>query len=149
MINIKRFREYCIELMGAVNAQSEHKISHTVLAVELDHLVKKLKEKTGICLAVNYPWAKAEGSEDNFYDNQTAVFFIIQKLAPGNQSDEDEITNYEIMQQLMLLLRERIRGSEDECMNINPDESYKIEWEYQVFGGFNGLSMSVTFKNYD
>jgi hypothetical protein len=49
----------------------------------------------------------------------------------------------------MLTLRDVIRQSHDECVDIIPEESYKIEWEYQIFGGVNGLSMGLKFKNYD
>ena len=63
--------------------------------------------------------------------------------------DETEITSYSELQDIMLNLRDVIREYYSECMNIIPEESYKIEWEYQIFGGVNGLSMNLNFKNND
>lgn len=149
MINILQFRELCIELQHKVNAISDSQIDTVVMAVREEHMVKKLQNKLGITLCVSYPDAQSSGTEDNYTDNQQAFFFVVKRLAPGQLDDETEITTYAELQDIMLNLRDIIREYYSECMNIIPEESYKIEWEYQIFGGVNGLSMGVTFKNND
>lgn len=148
MINISRFREYMIERVAEVNALSEHRIAHLFLGVREEHLVKKLRDSSGICLCVSYPDAESTGSDDCPRDTQKSYLFLCAKVAPGALDDEQELLSYRDLQQVMLLLRNRLRDS-SECININPEESFRIEWEYQIFGGFNGLSMSLTFNNYD
>ena len=149
MINILQFRELCIELQRKVNAISDSQIDTIVMAVREEHMVKKLQNKLGITLCVSYPDAQSSGTEDNYTDNQQAFFFVVKRLAPGQLDDETEITTYAELQDIMLDLRDVIRDYYSECMGIIPEESYKIEWEYQIFGGVNGLSMGVTFQNND
>lgn len=149
MINILQFRELCIELQHKVNAITDSQIDTVVMAVREEHMVKKLQNKLGITLCVSYPDAQSSGTEDNYTDNQQAFFFVVKRLAPGQLDDETEITTYAELQDIMLNLRDVIRDYYSECMGIIPEESYKIEWEYQIFGGVNGLSMGVTFQNND
>lgn len=149
MINILQFRELCIELQHKVNAISDSQIDTVVMAVREEHMVKKLQNKLGTTLCASFPDAQSSGTEDNYTDNQQAFFFVVKRLAPGQLDDETEITTYAELQDIMLNLRDVIRDYYSECMNIIPEESYKIEWEYQIFGGVNGLSMGITFKNND
>lgn len=149
MINILQFRELCIELQHKVNAISDSQIDTVVMAVREEHMVKKLQNKFGITLCASFPDAQSFGTEDNYTDNQQAFFFVVKRLTPGQLDDETEITTYAELQDIMLNLRDVIRDYYSECMGIIPEESYKIEWEYQIFGGVNGLSMGVTFQNND
>lgn len=149
MINILQFRELCIELQHKVNDVCDDKIDSVVMAVREEHMVKKLQHKSGISMCVSYPDAQSSGTEDNYTDNQQVFFFIVKRLAPGQMDDETELATYATLQNIMLNLRDVIREYYSECMDINPEESYKIEWEYQIFGGVNGLSMGVTFQNND
>lgn len=149
MINILQFRELCIELQHKVNDVCDDKIDSVVMAVREEHMVKKLQHKSGISMCVSYPDAQSSGTEDNYTDNQQVFFFIVKRLAPGQMDEETELATYATLQDIMLNLRDVIREYYSECMDINPEESYKIEWEYQIFGGVNGLSMGVTFQNND
>lgn len=58
MIDIIRFRELMVELQVKVNQKSEDKIDCCFLAVKEEHMVKKLKDKTGVLLCANYPDAE-------------------------------------------------------------------------------------------
>lgn len=149
MIDIKTFREYIIELGMLANEELEHEIDHVVMAVNESHMVKKLQNKFGICLCVSFPDAQAVGEQDNPRDTQQAFLFVCQRVSPGQLSEDDEVLLYAELQHIMLTLRRLLRQSESECVDIVPEESYKIEWEYQIFGGLNGLSMGLKFKDYD
>ena len=83
MINISRFREYLIERVAEVNALSEHRIAHLFLGVREEHLVKKLRDSSGICLCVSYPDAESTGSDDCPRDTQKSYLFLCAKVAPG------------------------------------------------------------------
>lgn len=149
MIDIKAFREYISELVYETNQELENKIEHIVLSVNESHMTKKLQNKSGVCLCVSYPDAQAVGESDNVKDSQQAFIFVCQRVSPGQLDEEGELALYCELQHIMLVFRDFLRGAEIDCVDINPEESYKIEWEYQIFGGLNGLSMGLKFTNYD
>lgn len=149
MIDIKAFREYISELVYETNQELEKKIEHIVLSVNESHMIKKLQNKSGVCLCVSYPDAQAVGESDNVKDSQQAFIFVCQRVSPGQLDEEGELALYCELQHIMLVFRDFLRGAENDCVDINPEESYKIEWEYQIFGGVNGLSMGLKFTNYD
>lgn len=149
MIDILALREKVSEIVSQVNDRSEKQIDRCILTVDSAHLVKQLKNATGISMAVTYPTAKADGLEDNYYDKEKCFLFVLQKLAPGNKSEEDQLLMYADLQRIMLLVRDVIRNRWDNCYEIMPEESFNIEWEYQVLGEHCGLSMSLEFKSYD
>ena len=143
MIPISRFREWCIELMNEVNVR-EVLIKHLVMGVDEGHIVKKIKDKQGVCLCVNYPDAVGSGTDDNAIDVQSLYFFVVEKANPGSQTDDGEMLHYGKLQDIMRLLRKTLRTfAQGNCIGVEIDLNDKIEWEYQIFGGFNGLSMGV------
>lgn len=149
MIDIKNFREYIVELVYNVNQDLEFDIEHIVMAVNEAHMVKKLQNKAGVALCVSYPDAQAVGEPDNTQDTQQVFLFVCERASPGQLNDEGELMLYAKLQHIMLTLRDYMRDSGGDCIDILPEESYKIEWEYQIFGGLNGLSMGIKFKSYD
>lgn len=149
MIDIKNFREYISELVYKTNKELENKIEHIVLSVNESHMTKKLQNKFGVCLCVSYPDAQAVGESDNVKDSQQAFIFVCQRVSPGQLDEEGELALYSELQHIMLVFRDFLRGAESDCVDIIPEESYKIEWEYQIFGGLNGLSMGLKFTSYD
>lgn len=143
MIPISRFREWCIELMNEVNADEKH-LSHFVMGVEEGHIIKKLKDRKGVCLCVNYPDAVGSGADDNATDVQPLYFFVVEKANPGSQTDDEEMLHYGKLQDIMCLLRGAVRAAaQQNCIGVEVDMNDKVEWEYQIFGGFNGLSLGV------
>lgn len=149
MIDIKAFREYISELVYKTNQELESKIEHIVLSVNESHMTKKLQNKSGVCLCVSYPDAQAVGVSDNVKDSQQAFIFVCQRVSPGQLDEDGELALYCELQHIMLAFRDFLRGAESDCVDIIPEESYKIEWEYQIFGGLNGLSMGLKFTSYD
>lgn len=83
MIDIIRFRELMVELQVKVNQKSEDKIDCCFLAVKEEHMVKKLKDKTGVLLCANYPDAEGDSrNKDNWQEDNQVIFFICEKLLP-------------------------------------------------------------------
>ena len=143
MIPISRFREWCIELMNEVNA-GKIRIEHLIMGVEEGHIVKKLKDKRGVCLCVNYPDATGSGENDNETDVQPVYFFIVEKVSAGSLTDDAEMLHYGKLQDITRLLRSTVRNdASGNCLGVEIDLNDKIEWEYQIFGGFNGLSLGI------
>ena len=34
------------------------------------------------------------------------------------------------------------------CSFVAPEDNYRLEWEYQIFGGYNGMSLGIKIKSY-
>lgn len=151
MIDIKRFREWLIELKESINKQAEGtQIEGVALAVREGHMLRKLKDKRGILLCAKYPDGKTEGVADSFSTDNDIVLFILEKVPSGQQTDEEELTHYASLQQLMLILRNELMGYLFICADeMEVRNSLTIEWEYDIFGGWNGLSIGLKLRNYE
>ncbi len=86
MINIQRYREMLVELKERVNKVSRTKIDGTVIAVSEKHLVKQLRDCTGLMLCANYPDAVSQGNEDNYREQNSLLLFLIEKVPSGQET---------------------------------------------------------------
>ena len=146
MINIQRYREMLEE---RVNKVSRTKIDGTVIAVSEKHLVKKLRDCTGLMLCANYPDAVSQGNEDNYRERNSLLLFLIEKVPSGQETDEEELLHYARIQQVMQLLKNKLREMDFFCGEVEGAESMTVEWEYDVFGGWNGMSIGLNLVDYD
>lgn len=149
MLNIVRFREILLEIRQKVNDKSEFPIDGIVLAVREGHMIKKLKDKTGIWLCGNFPDAELSGSEDNHNEKNQVLLFILEKVSSGQETDEEELQHYARLQEIMKLLKRELLAMDFVCQEIDSDGSMRTEWEFDVFGGWNGLSVGLKLVDYD
>ena len=149
MINIQEYREVVIELMNRVNQVSSVKIDNVFIAVSEKHLVKKLKDSTGLILCTNYPDSISSGGPNNYVDHNNILFFLLEKVASGQETDEDELRHYARIQQVMQIVKIHLREMDFMCGEISGADSITTEWEYDIFGGFNGISVGLKLKDYD
>lgn len=149
MINIQRYREMLVELKERVNKVSRTKIDGTVIAVSEKHLVKKLKDSMGLILCANYPDTVSQGTEDNYRERNSLLLFLIEKVPSGQETDEEELLHYARIQQVMQLLKTKLREMDFFCGEVEGAESMTVEWEYDVFGGWNGMSIGLNLVDYD
>lgn len=149
MINIQEYREMVLELKERINKVSRIKIDGVVIAVSEKHLVKKLKDSTGVMLCSNYPDAFSNGGKDNYNELNSLLLFLIEKVSSGQEADEEELLHYARMQEVMQLLKTELRKMDFVCGNVSGAEDITTEWEYDVFGGWNGLSIGLKLKDYD
>lgn len=150
MIDIKRFREWLIELKENVNEQAKDvQIEGIALAVREGHIIRKLRDRRGVILCAKYPDSTVNGDADNFSSANDMVLFLLEKVPSGSQSDEDELAHYAALQQLMLALRNRLMDSPFACdTGMQLTTGLAIEWEYDIFGGWNGLSIGFKLQDY-
>jgi hypothetical protein len=148
MIDIIRYREYLIELQHAVNEQSEKKIDEIVMATKEGHLTKKLKDKAGLLLCANYPDSSFKGNADTHTEKNQVLFFLLEKVSSGSEDNEAEIQHYAEIQRVMQILKDELQ-QRSPCGSIDADEDMITEWEYDIFGGYNGLSLGAKLKDYD
>lgn len=149
MINILRYREILAELRNRVNVRSEMQIDGVIVAVSDKHLTKKLKDREGFLLCANFPDAESKGNSDNYREDNRLLLFLLEKVPAGDETDEEEITHYARMQAVMQVLKSEIRSMDFVCEDISGGVEISTEWEYDVFGGYNGLSIGLKLTDYD
>ena len=151
MINIKRYREWLLELKEKLNRGSEDvKVDGVVLAVHEGHLIRKLRDRRGIWLCAKYPDATVKGGADAFSTDNQMLLFLLEKVPSGQHSDEDELTHYASLQGLMDSLKTELLDGELMCDDsVRLTTNLTIEWEYDIFGGWNGLSVSFKLEDFE
>ena len=146
MIKIRDFNNYCSHLKDAVPAIGEY-----ILAATEDHLIKKIKDKTGIVLASVIPSADPDsGSVDNIRENNITFLFVIKKHDPSSITDATELNNYEETQNALSLVKQQILTDKADYANYPflyelDTNSIHTDPENNVFGGYNGWSISLEF----
>lgn len=149
MIPINDYRQFVSELVNS--AKKEAKIDDDIairLAVTETQLVNLLKDKAGIVVAGNIPGA--EISKSSWFQSEgECLIMVLEKMPEDRQGTEAEFESYAKLQQLMieivrLLINYSGFGSLCDKGEVDYSRPLVVEWEYNTYGGFNGLS--VTFK---
>lgn len=151
MLSIFRFREWLLELKERINQSNEKaQIDGIALAVHEGHIIRKLRDRQGICLCGKYPDAQVNGAADAFSTDNQVLLFLLEKVASGQHSDEDELVHYATLQRLMNALKTELLDGQLLCDNsVRLTSSLTIEWEYDIFGGWNGLSISFKLEDFE
>ncbi len=153
MIDVLRYTEMVQEIRGKVNADllPEEQITGVIVSPKEEHLVKKLGDREGVQLCSNYPSCDTtvENSDRWGSDNQ-CLFFVLEKVSPGSQTDGDELEHYAKLQKIMELVKKVLMGDNFSCdYSFDIPHQIRTEWEYNTYGGFNGLSIGFNLKDND
>ncbi|MDR0939915.1 MAG: hypothetical protein LBN29_11320 [Mediterranea sp.] len=149
MINITEFSELLAELRQRVNAGSDRPIDGVVLAVSEKHLVKKLKDRAGLLLCANYPDADLRGTPDGHTERNHLFLALLEKAPAGGSTDGEEMSRYASVQRVARLLKRELLAMDFVCHRLDGAEEIRTEWEYEVYGGFNGISLGLTLSDHD
>lgn len=149
MIPINDYRQFVSELVNSAKTKAEIDDDITIrLAVTETQLVNLLKDKAGIVVAGNIPGA--EISKSSWFQSEgECLLMVLKKMPEDYQGTEPEFESYSKLQQLMIeivRLLTNYDGFDNFCDKgeVNYSRPLVVEWEYNTYGGFNGLS--VTFK---
>lgn len=149
MIPINDYRQFVSELVNSAKTAAKIDDNITIrLAVTETQLVNLLKDKAGIVVAGNIPGA--EISKRSWFQSEgECLVMVLEKMPEDYQGTESEFESYSKLQQLMIeivRLLTNYDGFDNFCDKGEVDYSRPlvVEWEYNTYGGFNGLS--VTFK---
>ena len=149
MIPINDYRQFVSELVNSAKTAAKIDDDITIrLAVTESQLVNLLKDKAGIVVAGNIPGAEISKG-DWFQSEGECLIMVLEKMPEDRQGTEAEFGSYSKLQQLMIeivRLLTNYDGFDSICDKGEVDSSRPlvVEWEYNTYGGFNGLS--VTFK---
>ena len=121
--------------------------SKVVPAMNEGQLITLLKDQAGIVLCGNVPGA--ELTKGTFIESEAqCILYILEKSPKDRQGSDWEFDRFAVMQHLMSKLCEILMG-QDAFMMLCESGQMKVdhlnvEPEYNIYGGFNGWS--VTFK---
>ena len=124
-------------------------ISGVCMGVREGHLIKKLRDKRGVWLCSNYPDYVAKSNEDMNSEVYGILLYLVEKVPSGSQDDEEELEHYAKMQDVMELLLQQLKEPEWKCLDLVPVGALNVEWEHDIFGGWNGMSVSVKMEEYE
>lgn len=155
MIHIKRYRELINTVVTNVNAQLVgDKISDFILSPTEQQATKKISDKPGILILAKMPPTSSEIlSKDDYSENNQCLIFILKKVDISAVDDNDEIEIYADLQGIMQLVKQEIlnlgmnNGITSETETLS--KPFRTEWEYQIYGGFNGLSLSFDLRDFE
>lgn len=153
MIPINDYRQFVAELINyACRAAGTEETPAIRLAVTQDQLINLLKDLGGIVVAGNIPGADFTNSGGWMQSEGTCILYVLDKMPVDYQGTEREYTRYAELQRLMLEIVKLLAnydGFDRFCDKGEVDYSRPItvEWEYNTFGGFNGLSVEFRLKD--
>lgn len=153
MINIIDYQAYLCELLSKVNSELPEsiQIDKCIMAAEESQLTKRLADTSGILLCSSFPDAELDvRNVDSHAEDNKILMYVLKKVAPGNLSYEEELQLYGQLQVIMNKVKEIIIRTKPDC-NLFSFGAGKIrtEWEYNQFGGHNGLSIGLNVSDYD
>lgn len=152
MIAIEIYGNMMQDLMARANSilPAGNKIDKLILSPKEEHLIKHLRDETGVNLCASYPNVDTEGIADAYHDMNSVFLFILQKMNFGSMNDQQERAFFQKMQLIANTLKRLLLEHEYSC-DIAPVNGgkMKIEWEYNIYGGFSGLSIGLTLRDND
>ncbi|MEO9474138.1 MAG: hypothetical protein ABJG41_01345 [Cyclobacteriaceae bacterium] len=142
MIPVRDFNNLCTDLVTTITDLKEH-----ILVAEDNHAVNRLTGKKDIILVAVIPSSDRAGRPSSSVDENTTFFFVVKKFTPS-KNEAQELDQYEATQIVIEQVKDYILGKmEDGCHFLHRLEpsSIHIDPAYNIFGGFSGWSMSLTF----
>lgn len=150
MIPINDYRQFIAELTAkACEICGEEERPKIRLAITESQLINMLKDLPGLVVAGNIPGADIHNN-GFFWADGECLLMVLEKMPADYQGTEREYTEYARLQKLMdaivrLLLGEDFQEFCDKG-EVDFSRSLQIEWEYNTYGGFSGLSVTFRLK---
>jgi hypothetical protein len=145
MIPINDYRQFIAELVAAAAQQCCEPQPHIRLAVTESQLINMLKDMPGIVVAGNIPGTELQRN-GYWKSSGECLLAVLEKMPADMQGTECEYQEYERMQHLMVAIVRLLTGEDFQQFcdrgEIDPSRPLQVEWEYNQYGGFNGLSVS-------
>lgn len=153
MIPINDYRQFIAELVNYAKQAADFDEEITIrLAVTESQLVNLLKDLDGVVVAGNIPGADISNQSSWFQSEGECLLMVLEKMPEDYQGTEREYTRYGQLQHLMesiVRLLTNYDGFDQICDKGTVDYTrpLTIEWEYNTYGGFNGLSVTFRLKD--
>ena len=155
MIEVNLYRQFMAELATKVakafndefHPQPDISFAKVVPAMNEGQLITLLKDLSGILLCGNVPGA--ELTKGTYVESEAqCILYILEKSPKDRQGTDWEFDRFAVTQHLMSKLCEILLGRDAFTMLCESGQMavghLNVEPEYNIYGGFNGWS--VTFK---
>lgn len=151
MIAINDYRQFIAELIAAAAAKCEEDTVPTIrLAVTEEQLVNRLKDMKGIVVAGNIPCSDIHNNGYTWSDGE-CLLAVLEKWPADKQGSDWEYQEFARIQQLMAAIVRLLTGEDFQEFcdkgEIDFSRGLTIEWEYNAYGGFNGMSVAFRLKD--
>lgn len=157
MIPALRFNDILSNLQSDVNVDLDDSglsIAHIIVAVSDSQIGKKVSGKSGVLLIAKMPSATSDiRTVDDYSEDNQCLIFVLEKQEPSTTTDQKELEHYAKVQRIMRAVKEWIMnhglndGQDNETETLS--KPFRTEWENQVYGNFNGLSLSFDLKDFE
>ncbi len=153
MIPINDYRQFVAELTNYALQQAGIEEKATVrLAVTETQLVNLLKDQAGIVIAGNIPGADMRNTSGWMQSEGDCILYVLEKMPADYQGTEREFDHYATLQRLMTAIVGLLVNADGfnrfcDKGDIDYSRPLTIEWEYNTYGGFNGLSVSYRLRD--
>jgi len=155
MIEVNLYKQFMVELASKVakafndgfHPQRDISFAKVVPAMNEGQLITLLKDLSGILLCGNVPGA--ELTKGTYVKSEAqCILYILEKSPKDRQGTDWEFDRFAVTQHLMSKLCEILLGRDAFTMLCESGQMavghLNVEPEYNIYGGFNGWS--VTFK---
>lgn len=150
MIPINDYRQFVSELAAAASQRSGVGYSKVRLAVTESQLVNLLKDQSGVVIAGNIPGAEISNNGYWMSDGE-CLLMVLEKMPADYQGTEREAGRYAELQRLMAAMVKLLTGEDFQEFcdkgEVRLERPITIEWEYNAYGGFNGLSVTFVLRD--
>ena len=153
MIPINDYRQFVAELIAYARQAADIEEETTIrLAVTETQLINLLKDRKGIVIGGNIPGAEVSNGAGWFQSDGECVIYVLEKMPEDYQGTEREFERYALLQRLMVEIVRLLLNADGfdrfcDKGQMEYSRPITVEWEYNTFGGFNGLSVGFRLKD--
>ena len=128
-------------------------ISSIFIAATDAQVSTKVTDKKGVILVAKMPPSTSDiQSADDYSEDNQCLLFILERQELAGSTQEKQLIHYDRMQRIMKAVKSWIL---EHGLNNDQDDGeetiskpFRTEWEYQVYGNFNGLSLGFDLKDF-
>jgi len=150
MIRINDYRQFFAELVAAASGLAEVEVSKTRLAVTETQLINLLKDQQGVVVAGNIPGFDITYNS-YWLSSGECIIYVLEKMPEDYQGTDSEFDRMADLQRLMAAIVQLVSGETMQQFcdqgELDISQGVRVEWEYNTFGGFNGLSASFRLRD--
>jgi len=151
MIPIRNYQQFIAELTAKASVLSGVAVEKIRLAVTESQLVTLLKDQPGVIVCGNIPGMELSYPTGFWLSEGECLLMVLERMPDDLQGTQSETDEYARLQQLMQQIVRLLIGEDFQefCDKGEVDFSrpLTVEWEYNQYGGFNGLSVTFRLKD--
>ena len=151
MIPLKDYQQFVAELVAKASELCEVRVDKIRLAVSESQLVTLLKDQPGVIVAGNIPGMELSHPVSFWLSEGECLLAVLERMPDDYQGTWREYEEYARLQRLMdqivrLLIGEDFQEFCDKG-EVDFSRPLNVEWEYNQYGGMNGLSVTFRLKD--